>query len=230
MKNLVKAVLAVMADCKGIDKSMTVGTGRSSYKGVSDKDVKLAVGEAMRKNGLVIFPTKITPSHTIERWEENSNYGVKQKQSVFTEVITEYLLMHESGESVTLSGYGHGVDSQDKAAGKATTYAMKYVLLYSFMVATGHIDDTDNTHSDDVPALVVKPSEPKQTAWEKNRDRFITAVKKEAQNVNQTNVISDKLVAIINKAQAMEGASNADIIKALEEAGWEKSNADIAVK
>lgn len=227
MKNLVKAVLAVMQDCKGIDKSMTVGTGRSSYKGVSDKDVKLTIGESMRKNGLVIFPTKINPSHTIERWEEETQYGVKQKQSVFTEVVTDYLLMHESGESVSISGYGHGVDSQDKAAGKATTYAMKYVLLYTFMVATGYIDDTDNTHSASIPT----PSgEKKISQWERSRSRFITAVKKEADNVAQTNVISDKIVSIINKAQSMEGASNEDIMKALEEAGWQKSNVDNAVK
>ena len=45
-------------------------------------------------------------------------------------------------------GYGHGVDSQDKSAGKATTYALKYALLNTFLVPTGDIDDTDNTHSD----------------------------------------------------------------------------------
>ena len=48
-------------------------------------------------------------------------------------------------------GYGHGIDSQDKAPGKATTYALKYALLYTFMVATGKIDDADSTHSDDIP-------------------------------------------------------------------------------
>ena len=44
-------------------------------------------------------------------------------------VKTKYLLLHESGESLELAGYGHGIDSQDKGAGKATTYAMKNALL-----------------------------------------------------------------------------------------------------
>jgi hypothetical protein len=163
MTNLIEAVLSVMEDCVGLEKSMTVGSGKYAYKGVSDKDVKLKVGSSMRKHGLIILPTKITPVHTIDNWEETTpQYGTKRKQSVFTEVITEYKLMHKSGESIDVAGYGHGVDPQDKAAGKATTYALKYVLLYSFMVATGYIDDADSTHSDDIDAP--KKQAPKATA------------------------------------------------------------------
>jgi len=148
MKNLAQAILKVMEEVKGIDKSMTVGNGANSYKGVPDQEVKKIIGEAMRKNGLVILPTSVKPKIQIDRWAESGQYGEKQKQSVFTEVETEYLLIHDSGESITLSGYGHGVDSQDKGAGKATTYALKYTLLYMFLVPTGKIDDSDSTHSE----------------------------------------------------------------------------------
>lgn len=155
MENIAKAILQVMDMVQGIDKDMNVGTGGSSYKGVSDKSVKLKVGEAMRKAGLCILPTRITPKTEVMRWEETNQYGnnppqTKQKQSVFTEVTTEYLLLHSSGESIKLEGYGHGVDSQDKGAGKATTYALKYTLLYTFLIATGHIDDADKDHSDEI--------------------------------------------------------------------------------
>lgn len=146
--NLTKAIIAVMKMVKGIDKTMTVGTGQNSYKGVPDQEVKKVIGEAMEKNGLCIIPTSVEAKTKVDRWEENTQYGNKQKQSVFTEVTTKYLLMHESGESKELAGYGHGVDTQDKGAGKATTYALKYVLLYTFLVPTGKIDDSDNDHSD----------------------------------------------------------------------------------
>jgi len=137
-----------MNDVKGIEKSMTVGEGRMSYKGVPDKEVKKIIGSAMAKHGLCILPTGVKPTIKIERWEEPDNYGkIKQKQSVFTEVVSTYLLMHESGESQEICGYGHGVDSQDKGAGKATTYALKYALLYSFLIPTGDIDDADTVHS-----------------------------------------------------------------------------------
>jgi hypothetical protein len=174
MKQLVNAVLEVMEDCKGIEKSMTVGKGtRSAYKGVSDKDVKLKVGESMRKHGLIILPTDIMPRFQVNEWEQTYNGNVQRKQSVFTEVITKYTLAHKSGESIQLAGYGHGVDSQDKGAGKATTYALKYTLLYSFLVATGHIDDTDNTHSEEIAPKTVetKKIEDSKAVTEKPADK-----------------------------------------------------------
>jgi hypothetical protein len=157
LKNLAKAVLQVMIAVKGIDKSMTVGTGNSSYKGVPDQEVKKIIGESMAKNGLTVLPIDVDAKTQIDRWEETNQYGTKQKQSIFTEVKTKYLLLHESGESMELSGYGHGVDSQDKGAGKATTYALKYTLLYLFLVPTGKIDDSDNDHSDNKEVPKTQP-------------------------------------------------------------------------
>lgn len=206
-KNLTKAILNVMKDVKGIDKNLSVGEGKMTYKGVADKDVKKIVGESMQKHGLVILPIGIEPNIKIERWEETNQYGTKQKQSVFTEVTTTYLLLHESGESIEIKGYGHGVDSQDKAAGKATTYALKYALLYSFLIPTGEIDDTDTDHSEkkEVPQKPVEKPRSEQlketpimealksveaaksedelkTVWEKNEihqthQTFVKAVK-----------------------------------------------------
>lgn len=154
MSDLAKAILCVMKEVKGIDKTLTVGTGNSSYKGVPDQEVKKILGESMAKNGLCVLPIEIDEQTQIDRWEEVDTYSkeipkpMKQKQSVFTKVKTKYLLLHESGESQVIVGYGHGVDSQDKGAGKATTYALKYAMLYSFFVPTGKIDDTDTDHSD----------------------------------------------------------------------------------
>lgn len=141
------AIIQVMKAVENIEKNTTVGAGQYAYKGISDKDVKKKVGDAMAEAGLCIIPTKITPSIRIDRWDNNG----QQKQSIFTEVTTEYLLLHTSGESLVVSGYGHGADSQDKSAGKATTYALKNALLYLFLIPTGTIDDTDTTHSENLP-------------------------------------------------------------------------------
>jgi hypothetical protein len=155
MKQITQAILEVMKEVKGIDKSLNVGTGKASYKGVADKDVKMIVGESMQKHGLVILPMSVEPKTTISEWDAeetwNNKTQIKRKTSVLTEVTTKYLLLHTSGESIEVSGYGHGVDSQDKSAGKATTYALKNTLLYMFLVPTGSIDDTDATHSNDLP-------------------------------------------------------------------------------
>lgn len=148
--NLAKAIISVMASIKGIEKSMNVGTGSNSYKGVSDQEVKFIVGGAMAKYGLCLIPIGVEAKTRVDRWTETGGqYGDKQKQSVFTEATTRYLLLHESGESVEICGYGHGIDAQDKGAGKATTYALKYALLYTFLIPTGKIDDSDRFHSDE---------------------------------------------------------------------------------
>lgn len=157
MKNLTKAIIKVMAAVKGIEKNMTIGSGKNSYQGVKDKDVKLAFNEAMSKHGLCILPISIEPDTKVERWVEETQWGPRQKQSIFCAVKTKYLLMHESGESIEICGYGHGIDPQDKAAGKAQTYALKNALLYTFLTPVGAIEDTDTTHSDTIPVPQPKP-------------------------------------------------------------------------
>lgn len=150
MKNISQAIIKVMQAVKGMEKNSNVGKGSSSYKGTKDEDVKEVFNKALADNGLCMMPIDIEEETQIDRWVESTQYGEKQKQSVFTKVKVKYLLLHTSGESIELWGYGHGIDSQDKGAGKATTYAMKNCLLYSFMTPVGKIDDTDTTHSDDI--------------------------------------------------------------------------------
>lgn len=143
MKNIAKAIVNVMREVKSIEKNATIGSGSNTYKGIADEDVKIKIGEAMQRNGLCILPIEI---HTNTTFNGNNN-------KYFTEVNTKYMLLHESGEHIELAGLGHGVDTQDKGAGKATTYALKYALLYAFMIPKGNIDDADSTHSDELPKL-----------------------------------------------------------------------------
>lgn len=152
MKEISLAIIAVMTEIEWVAKNMTVWSGSNQYKWVSDKDVRLAMRDSMVKNWLSILPIWVQSKVQIDRWEEDDSYkpGIKKtKQSCFTEVETKYLLLHTSGESIEVSWYGQGVDSQDKWAGKATTYALKNALLNMFLVPTGV--DTEDTHSDDIP-------------------------------------------------------------------------------
>lgn len=186
MKAIAEAIQKVMEEINGVAKNMTVGSGANTYKWVADKDVKQAIRESMIKNWLSILPIWGTPKIQIDRWEEMDNYtkAMKTKQSCFTEIETRYLLLHTSWESIEVYGYGQWVDTQDKGAGKATTYALKNTLLNMFLIPTGV--DTDNTHSDDIP--VPKKTKPKFTQTEyqwfiekianfENADEAITKIK-----------------------------------------------------
>lgn len=165
MKEIAKAIVKVMAEVKGMEKNSKVGTGNSAYDGTKDQDVKEIFNDALQRNGLCILPIDIQETTQIDRWQEESIYngqsqGMKSKQSVFTKVNVKYMLLHTSGESIELAGYGHGIDPQDKGAGKATTYALKNCLLYTFLTPVGKIDDTDLKHSNDIETPLVK-AEPK---------------------------------------------------------------------
>lgn len=154
MKNISVAIQAVMTEINWVDKSMEVWKWTNAYKWVSDKDVRQLLRTSMVKNWLSIMPTDVQSKIQVDRWEEADSYNnnsMKSKQSVFTEVMTKYILLHTSGESIILAWYWQGVDTQDKWAGKATTYALKNTLLNMFLIPTGV--DTENTHSDeyDVP-------------------------------------------------------------------------------
>lgn len=157
MKNLAKAVIAVMKEVKGMEKNSRVGSGGMAYNGTKDQDVKEVFNEALAKHGLCMIPFDIQEDTQVDRWEEVDQWSkstpkaIKQKQSVFTKAVVKYTLLHESGESTIVCGYGHGVDPQDKGAGKATTYAMKNALLYTFMTPVGKIDDSETTHSNEIP-------------------------------------------------------------------------------
>lgn len=172
MKEISKAIQAVMIEINGIEKWMVVWKWTNSeYKGVADKDVRQLLRESMVKNWLSILPTDVQSKIQVDRWEEEDQYSksvpkaMKSKQSVFTEVMTKYILLHTSWESITLAWYWQGVDTQDKGAGKATTYALKNTLLNMFLIPTGV--DTDNTHSDeyDVPKNPPKSLTTTEKKW-----------------------------------------------------------------
>ena len=177
MQELINAVIAVMKSVDNVEKGMTVGSGNYAYQGLSDKDVKMTFKKALSDNGLCVLPIKVEPNTTVSEFE----VAGKRKQSVFTEVVSTYLLMHTSGASVEISGVGHGVDAGDKAAGKATTYALKNALMYSFLTPSGAIDDADNTHSNDLggnsaPAAPAPKKKAKAKLAPRDTDRWSKAV------------------------------------------------------
>ena len=199
--NLITAVIAVMNEVEGVDKNMTIGTGQGSYKGVADQEVKKIVGGAMARNGLTIFPIDIDENTQLSEWDETNQYGTKRKQSIFTKVKVTYLLSHISGEWCELKGIGHGVDSQDKSAGKATTYALKYALLYTFLVPTGKIDDADSEHSDNIPVPPVTAKTPKA----ENKGK-----------TEEAKLLEDKM--LVEAIIALESAFTVDAVKAVWDA------------
>lgn len=145
--NIYEKMSAITAEIKRIPKNLTVGTGKNQYKAVAEGDILAVVKDAEKKYKVFSYPHshKIVDSRTLVTKNE---YGEKESQFVRIEAVYRFVNMEDPKEFVDVNAFGDGVDSLDKAPGKATTYADKYALMKAYKVETG--EDTDCGASDDL--------------------------------------------------------------------------------
>lgn len=131
MKNIAKAVCEVMAAASHVQK-----TGQNAFHGynyASDADLLRVIQPAMAKAGLAMVPAQIAQTEK-----------ALDKGKVQTDIHVQYLLIHTSGETLTVQAIGRGIDKEDKGPYKAMTGALKYALRQTFLVPTG---DDPEVHS-----------------------------------------------------------------------------------
>lgn len=145
--NIYEKMGAATAEIARVPKNLLVGTGKNQYHAVAEADILKAVKEVEQKYKIFSFPFshEIAESHVIIT---KNDYGEKESQFVRIKAVYRFVDMENPAEYVEVTAYGDGVDSLDKAPGKATTYADKYALMKAYKVETG--DDTDRTPSDDL--------------------------------------------------------------------------------
>lgn len=177
---LYEKMYKVMEESEAIEKNMSVGFGSNSYKAISEASVLNAVKPLLRKHKLILFPIKIEAKDMVDTFVTAKGESVR----LMTQVKATYKIVDaESGESEILETIGNGVDTQDKASGKAMTYAYKALLQKTFCLFSG--EDTDNEHSDDITA--------KQT---KAQGEYKSASSGEPKQVG-AKLVSDKQLALL---------------------------------
>lgn len=152
----------ITAVAKNLEVELPNGKG---YKAVSEPDVLKAVKPIEAKFGVYSYPVK---REIVESGEiiTTTKYGEKKNLFVRVEVIYRFVNIEKPEEYVEVFSYGDGVDSQDKAAGKAMTYADKYALLKAYKIQTG--EDPDAEGSGDL----VKKTNSKELATESEKAAF----------------------------------------------------------
>lgn len=145
--NIQQRMSAASAEIDRVPKNLIVGTGKNQYKAVAEADILRAVKQAESAHGIFSYPVahEIVDSHPIIN---HTDYGDKESQFVRVKAVYRFTCIEKPTEYLDVSAFGDGVDSLDKAPGKATTYADKYALMKAYKVETG--DDTDRTASDDL--------------------------------------------------------------------------------
>lgn len=146
VKNIFRRMSDVTEEIGTIPKNLVVGFGRNQYKAVAEKDILNAVKKAERRHGIYSFPVgrKILSAENITDSEGRITRNVR------IEATYRFVNMDDPNDFIDVVGYGDGVDSLDKAPGKALTYADKYCLMKAYKIETG--DELDAEASDDIEA------------------------------------------------------------------------------
>lgn len=134
--NIYQKMAEVMKDVQYLAKDDRVKFKETNYKAISEEKVTRTMREALLKHGLVVFPVE----------QERSRVGT------ITSVDVKYRIQNidDPDDYITVVSSGDGADTQDKGAGKAMTYAYKYMFLRTFAVPTG--EDPDKISSAEIDA------------------------------------------------------------------------------
>jgi len=146
--NIYQKMLKATEQIGRVAKNLSVDMGKNSYKAVSEKDVLEAVKPIEIELGIYSFPLsrKVIETNVLTT-SKTYNNETKESNQLFMrlETIYRFINVDNPSEYVDVTTYGDGVDSQDKAPGKAMTYADKYALLKAYKIETG--DDPDKEAS-----------------------------------------------------------------------------------
>ena len=148
--NIYQKMAAVTQEISRVAKNLKVGEGKASYKAVGEADVLAAVRPAEEKAGIYSYPCdrEIVESAVLTTTSEyNGNKKETNKQFMRIKTVYRFVNIENPDEYIDIITYGDGVDTQDKAPGKAMTYADKYALLKAYKIITG--DDPDQVYSEE---------------------------------------------------------------------------------
>lgn len=148
--NIYEKMSAITEELTAVAKNLSVGEGKSSYKAVGEADVLAAVKPLEVKHKVYSYPVSrrivqediLTTTSTYQGNTKETNKLFMRLETVYRFVNTE-----NPEEYIDITTYGDGVDSQDKAPGKAMTYSDKYALLKAYKIITG--EDPDQYKSEE---------------------------------------------------------------------------------
>lgn len=138
--NIFQKMLKITAELPSVVKGMEVrgADGKVKYLAVGEKDILDTVKPLEEKYGIYSFP--------FQREFEKMEY--KDRIAVRCKVVYRFINVDNPTEMIDIISYGDGIDTQDKAPGKAMTYADKYALMKAYKISTG--EDPDQEASPEV--------------------------------------------------------------------------------
>lgn len=145
--NLYQKLLAITSELKTVAKNLTVSTGGSSYRAVSEVDILNAVSPLEEKFGVYSYPVERSVIDFAD-YEKESKSGYKTlSRYLRIKTVYRFVNVDNPSEFIDMTTFADGIDTGDKATGKAMTYADKYALMKAYKIKTG--DDPDEKASEE---------------------------------------------------------------------------------
>lgn len=167
--NIFQKINEVMKAIEYLTKDDKVEFGNTKYKAISEEKVTTAVRKELVKQGIVIIP--IMQESTVTELIRTDK-SVNQRADVHTRYRIQNI--DDVSDFIEVESNGSGVDTQDKAVGKAMTYAYKYMLLRTFAIPTG--EDPDKISSAETDYKIQNEIESQKVISERLRKGLDTSI------------------------------------------------------
>ena len=159
--NIFEKMSAITSEITAVAKNLNVGYGKNQYKAVGEADVLAAVKPIEAKHKVYSYPYDREIVETAVLTTQKTDGTESKQQFMRVRTIYRFVDMENPSDYIDIATYGDGVDSQDKAPGKAMTYADKYALLKAYKIITG--DDPDQNYSEPLKEKEQKKAPAQQT-------------------------------------------------------------------
>lgn len=152
-RTVVERLIDVMGEVGAIEKGrqVTEGPARYAYRGI--EDVQAALQRLLVRHRVLILPS------TLQRIDHPPRQTRAGTAMYAVALHVEFTAYGPAGDTVTMTAWGEGADTGDKASGKAHSMAYKTAMLEAFCVPT----ERDTVDGD--------TTSPEVTFTEEQRDR-----------------------------------------------------------
>lgn len=162
--NIYEKMMLITREMGVIEKNLRVQvTQTNSYKAVSERDILDNVKPLEEKYRVYSYPVERKIAENEILTKETEYNGKTTRTNTFymrLEITYRFVNIDKPEEYIDIKTYGDGLDTGDKAPGKAMTYGDKYALMKGYKISTG--DDPDKEASVETSYKKVVKQEPNE--------------------------------------------------------------------
>ena len=145
--NIYEKMSLITEEMGVVEKNLKVQVTKSnSYQAVSERDILDTVKPLEKKYRVYSFPVdrKIIDNDILTK-EVEYNGVITKTNTLYMrlEITYRFINIDNPTEYIDIKTYGDGLDTGDKAPGKAMTYGDKYALMKGYKISTGDDPDKD---------------------------------------------------------------------------------------